>query len=335
MARRTGARRFKLLGLGVLMCVVLWSVAWFVAATVIDRQVDRAEIMAMKAGATATCVNRSVTGFPFRIEVRCGDGSRAGSADGIVTVGGLSVVAQVYNPSEIIAEVSGPVGIDNGRVAPIIADWDLAHASVRLDLAGRALSQLTAEIKVATVSFGPALVSVGEVDGSIRADPARPGDIDYFVRLADAVPLQGAQPATVSLTGRLEGAASLLGGRSQAVLEKLLASGIRTTIEALTFQCGEMMVAAAGELTLAPDGLLDGTIDVALTGYEAGLPYVNVVAPEREVTLTQILTNLLAYAPDAQVGGRTGKKLRLTVSDGRVSVGFVPLFRIPRIGPAQ
>lgn len=334
MAGRS-TRRFQLLGAAVLAVVVGWSVLWFIAATIVDRQVEKAEKMAMDAGATANCRNRSVTGFPFLIELRCREGSRAGNAEGIVTIGGLTVAAQVYNPTQLIAEMDGPVEVASAVARPMTADWDLAHASADLDLGVNAVRQLIGEVKALRLEIGGHEVVVGEVDATLRRNPEDAADLDVHVRIADLVPMPGAAPATVALIGRVAGGAPLLAGRPEDVLARLASAGLPLAIESITFRGEDLEIAAAGDLTLSPDGLVSGTLDVLIAGYDSGVPYLRVMDPKTGATVTQVLPMLLASAPDAKIGDRAAKKLSLNIVDSRLELGLFSLPLLPRIAVAE
>ncbi|MBJ3777185.1 DUF2125 domain-containing protein [Acuticoccus mangrovi] len=332
MAKRSGALRFKIL-LGVaLVAIVGWSVLWFMAAGIVDRQMKKAELGAQAAGMIASCNNRSVTGFPFRIEVRCTGGSRVGNGDARTTVGGLTVVAQVYSPNRVLAEVEGPAELVLRDMRPVIADWTLAHASARLNFGARSLERLDAEIKQATVDVvGGIDFSVGEVDANLRRSPDNPRDLDVALNLQRVRPIEGGAPADVTFVGRLGDGAALIAGQADALLEIIAAQGVPLTIERATFASGDLAVSASGVLTLGADGKVDGEVDLAIAGHDGELPYVATMAPQAEATLRTLFKNVLAFAPETQLGKRTGKKISLTIRDGRVMAGFVPLATLPSV----
>ena len=66
----------------VLVAAVAWSAFWFYAASEVGVRADAWRAQEAKAGRVYDCGNRSVAGFPFRLEVRCdGCQRRAGVAD--------------------------------------------------------------------------------------------------------------------------------------------------------------------------------------------------------------------------------------------------------------
>jgi hypothetical protein len=332
MAERSKALRFKLLLVFALLVVVAWSVLWFVAATIVDRHVQKAEMTALHAGMTANCLNRSVTGFPFRIEVRCDPGSRAGNRDATVTVGGATVAALVYDPDRVIAEVAGPVEIAADNAPPLRAEWSLAHASARLDFANQALERFDAEVKQARLHVGgrPPL-HIGELGAHVRRDPEARSDLGLAVRFSQVEVVEGQPPASFSFRGRLGEGAPLLAGRPRALLDALASGGVPLVIEAATFESGGMEMEATGEVVLGADGRLNGTVDVAIAGQENGVPYISQLAPQAAETVSKVMNNVLAFAPETAIGERPARKLSLVINDSTVRAGIVPLFTLPPV----
>ncbi|MEM6761342.1 MAG: DUF2125 domain-containing protein [Pseudomonadota bacterium] len=330
--KRSRTLRYKILLVGVLLVVVAWSVLWFTAATVVDRQAEKAQHAAMEAGSLAHCQNRSVTGFPFRIEVRCDRGTRLGNNNAELTLGGFVGAALIYRPSRVIAEVQGPATFSANNMDVVNANWELAHASARLNLGGPMVDRFDLEVLGGDFTAGALQpVRFGDFDLNTRRSPAAPQDLDVAVRLTDLRPMPGTEPATLSIRGTLEDAAPVLAGHADTVFAHFLNQGLTFAIDALTFESGDMQVAAAGTVDLGANGYLNGTVDVAIAGFKDRLPYISIVSPETEATVTTLFKNVLMFAPDTSIGERSAKRLTLTITDGRVSAGIVPLFAIPRL----
>lgn len=336
MATGSGTLRFKLLLAFALAVVVGWSVLWFVAATVVDRQIHKAQMAAQDAGAMAECVNRSVTGFPFRIEVRCGDGTRAAGDGAMVTVGGATIAALVYDPDRVIAEVASPLTIASAVGPEVRAEWSLAQASARLDFDAQSLERFDAQVKEAKLSVGGGPpVTIGGMDAHLRRDPDAPADLGLAINFHDVVPVAGGEPVSLALRGRLGDGAALLAGRPEALMAAVASGGVPFIVESAMVESGDMRVEATGELMLGADGLIDGVIDLAIAGADETLPYLDRMTPGASDTVKQLVANVLAFAPETAMGERTGKRLSLVIENGRVKAGIVPLFTVPRVTVAQ
>lgn len=321
MSARSGTRRFKVLLMSVLLAIVVWSVVWFIVASIVDRQIARAELMAIEKDAIMVCADRRVTGYPFRVVMQCADGTKIGADGRKVAMRGLRVAAQVYNPSHVIAEVDAPVSLYLDHGEHVAINFDLAHASAKIELGKGALQEFIAEVLTATIAIGTASVSIADIDASVRRDPNAPADLDIGIRVREVVPAPGLEPANLSLRARVGGGAQLLAGEPEELLARVLAEGLPVTINAATLECGDMLVALSGDLQVSPDGLLDGKVDVAVAGYEAGLPYVNVMNPQTETVLSTLLTNFLANAPVTQVGDREARTISITLDKSRIKPG--------------
>ncbi len=322
--------RYKVLMLIVLVIIVAWSILWFCAATVVERQADRLQHAAVADGAVVHCLNRKISGYPFQLEMRCHDGSRFGTADASVTLSGFVATALVYQPSRIIMEARSPAVFQSDGAPAVTANWDLAHASARIGLSDASLTRFDAEVVGATVTAGnlPA-IKVSELHFNARENPANPADLDLAVRITGLDPAPGAETTAIALRGTLRGGASVLAGDPGAVAELAAANGLTFSIQDATLASGDMQLSATGDLTLDQEGLLSGTLDVAFAGYNQTVPYIAVLAPEAQETITTLLRNLLMFAPETTIGDKPARRLTLKVQNGRVSAGIVPLFNLP------
>ncbi|MEM0908261.1 MAG: DUF2125 domain-containing protein [Pseudomonadota bacterium] len=333
MAKPSRTLRYKVLMVVVLLVIVAWSVLWFTAAAVVDRHAEKAQHSVRDQGAIAECINRSVTGFPFRIEVRCDHGSRVGGQMATLTIDGLTAAALIYNPSRLIVEARSPVVLSQLGHDDVVARWGLAHASARLDLSDRALDRFDAEIQNGAIEFAPDQpIDFTELDVNARRNPSDQTSMDIAVRLSDVRPLPGALPASLNVRGTLHDGAALLSADPNAALRALARKGLTVTLDSATVESGPMLVSLTGEMTLSANGTMNGALEVALAGYGDELPYLSDLAPSTAETVQTLLGNLLAFAPEKTVGGRTAKTIALTVKDGQVSAGLIPLFKIPPVG---
>src|SRR5437660_627706 len=59
----------------VVIAAAAWSAFWFYASSQVDVMADAWRDREAKSGRAYDCARRSVAGFPFRLEVRCGGAS--------------------------------------------------------------------------------------------------------------------------------------------------------------------------------------------------------------------------------------------------------------------
>ena len=123
----------------VLVAAVAWTGFWFYAASHVDEKFDEWRTREAKSGRSYECASRSVAGFPFRMEVRCADpvvtltSQTADRTQLTARLKDILVIAQVYDPTKIIAEFTGPAAVSAGNEAPsFVANWSRAAPARRV-----------------------------------------------------------------------------------------------------------------------------------------------------------------------------------------------------------
>jgi hypothetical protein len=319
-----------------------WTALWFHASSVAQASIAAWRAREAQLGRVYTCASENLGGYPFRIEVRCNQaGAQMHSADPpfVVQAKDLLVVAQVYRPNLLIAEVEAPLTLEapmNG--VSLIADWTLAQTSLR------GLPPTPERISLAVDQFrldqkSPAgsqtLLTAKHLELHVRLDPAStPGRpvLDLAARFADAAsPAAGTlmpQPIDFEATAVLRGLKDLTPKPISALLGQLQAAGGRLEIERARLQRGDMIAVGAGSLGLSPKGRLDGTLRMTVAGFD-----LNVLKPLFPgVTVSGSLagmgTNLLGFLGEpAELEGRRAVTMPLRFADGAVSLGPLALGR--------
>src|SRR3954469_14472008 len=127
----------------LLLVAIAWSVAWFMIRNRTDAALDTMLANEKRAGRQWTCADRSVGGFPFRIDVVCSSLTLQ-RGDVSASFGRVEAVAQVYQPRHVITEVAGPLRFTDGIVT-IDGTWRLLETSVRSSPVGFERISLAAE----------------------------------------------------------------------------------------------------------------------------------------------------------------------------------------------
>ena len=112
-----------------------WSGAWYYAAGRAETVIAGWREREAKAGRIHSCGSQTVSGFPFRFEMRCTDpGLELKSAERPLTIKAkdILITAQVWQPTLLTAEITGPLTIaEPGQPATITANWRHAQTEVR------------------------------------------------------------------------------------------------------------------------------------------------------------------------------------------------------------
>ena len=108
---------------------------WYFAAAKAETTLTEWREREAKAGRIYSCATQSIGGYPFRIEVRCIDPTtelRGSQPPVPLKAKDLLAAVQVYDPTLVISEFTGPMTIAApGQPPSFVANWTLAQSSVR------------------------------------------------------------------------------------------------------------------------------------------------------------------------------------------------------------
>jgi hypothetical protein len=200
---------------------------------------------------------------------------------------GITVVAQIYTPDLLIAELKGPLTIgEQGRPPILIADWKLAESSVRgLPTVPQRISMVWDEPVVShlreNVQVPLFRASRTEVHGRLSPDsePDRPV-IEIVTRVnrgavQDFHPLL-AQPFDSTMTAQLRGLRDVSPKPWPARFREIQAAGGRIDIVDARFEQGQTLAVGNGSLGLSASGRLDGELKMTVVGMEAVVPMLGI-----------------------------------------------------------
>jgi hypothetical protein len=351
----------------VIALAIAWSGVWYAAAGRAQTLVDDWRAEQAKAGRVFTCGSQSVGGYPFRIEVRCGDAAaelRDTQPPVALKLKQIVIVAQVWDTKLLIAEFTGPLAAsDPGQPAYLTADWTTAQASVRgtptqperasiavdglkLDDAGKRLMDAQHAEFHARVQFGswphnPAIDLAAKFVGATA-----PGFIPIVKERSD-----------FDIVAVLHGLKDLSPKSTPVRLREWQAAGGRIEIQSARLAQGDALATAAGTLALNPRGLVDGALKVtaagaerfipalangdkraaplsleraapALDAIERAVPGLNVrIAPAQQ---TQLASGLLALlGQQTTLEGKPAVTMPLKFADGAATLGPIPIGKVP------
>ena len=349
LAPRRRSRRIVWLILAVVILAGAWTAFWFYAAA--------------KAGRIHSCGSQSIGGYPFRIELRCADaGLELRSAQPALTIRLANVIAavQVYDPTLVIAEMTGPLTIAEAGAQPsYTATWRLAQASVRG--APRALERVSLvldDVKLDRSAQPVAGARHAELHARASA-PAGPPEgpaLDLVVKLAAATaPAAGnlaEQPFDADVIAILRGLKDLTPRPLPIVLRDIQAAGGRLEVQNARVQQGETLARATGSLALTERAKLDGTLMLTVAAFErfiaahGGLQKVFPRAPERAAPALNALDRfapmlgnigreraeasiLNLIGQPTQLEGKPATTMALRFADGAAFLGPIPLGQTP------
>jgi hypothetical protein len=291
--RRRPLWRLFIMPVLLLVAAAEWSAFWFYSASRVDVIADAWRAREAQSGRVYDCANRSVAGYPFRLEVRC-DGARvslvsqaagqtATQAPITAKLGTILIVAQVYDPKLLIAEFTAPATIsDPNNSSSMVVNWRTARSSI-VGLPG--IPQ-----RVSLVFDDPAL---DRVRGALQTPLLRAKHIELHARIAEGSPSDHpvvetvlqvaggsvqevhpllAQPFDAEVHAKLSGLKDFAPKPWPERFRELQASGGHAEIVQSRIQQGDLIAVAAGTLGLTPEGRLDGELEMTVAGIEKVIP---------------------------------------------------------------
>jgi hypothetical protein len=267
-----------------------WSGFWLYAASEVGVRADAWAAQEAKSGRVYQCGERSVAGYPFRLEVRCDDASvslisqTAGAqAPFTARLGEIMVIAQIYQPRLLIAEFKAPATLaDRGQAPSMKVNWSSGRSSV---------SGLPDIPQRASIVFDNP--SIDRVNGPVQTPLARAGHVELHGRIAEGAPRNNpvieaalkiaggsvqevhpllAAPFDADVLTRLSGLKDFTPKPWPERFREIQAAGGRVEIVRSRIQQGQLVAVAAGTLSLNAQGRIDGELQMTVAGIEKVIP---------------------------------------------------------------
>ncbi|GAB2186529.1 DUF2125 domain-containing protein [Roseibium sp. LAB1] len=336
MPPKPSRRGYILLAGAIALVVAGWSAAWLYGQSVLQEQLDRQIARMADQGLDLSCANLGIAGYPFRYEVTCADLRSADRWGAAASVGGLNAVALVYNPWHVIFEATSPAAMSvpvNGLQGDLT--WQTARASVKFS--DNALGSLDAVVDKPEAAFDTALArglfAAEKTEIHLRKLPESVATLEAFLSVQDlSLKSLPELQQTISLRGhaRIDGGTALLAGADLFSLVQAQGGELPVELVLAEAALGSGKATASGNLVLAGDGTLSGSLELALGNPEALLDTLKPLFPPEDQTYTLLQNVVKSLEPAAKdVDGVRTVSLPVSVDRGLVRIGFLPLGQIP------
>ena len=324
------------IALGVIAAA--WSAGWFWAANKASETVNVWLAREAARGRTYACGERTVGGYPFRIEIDCANPTaRWRNADGETAASAprFLAVAQVYDPKRVIGELTGPVAISEpgGQTADL--SFSLAQASVAVD--GRRFERGSLVIKTPRLVTGDTEIGAAQnFEAHLRRAPdGAAGSYDLAMGLdgvaspfLEMLPA-GQGPASLELQVSGTGVGELEPGPMAERLRAFAAGGGQLKVAVARISRGDVAAQAKGDLTLDDKGRANGELTITARGVD-DLVRAMAGGGEDDGGMSSLLglgAKMLGK-PDT-LDDKPATRYRLKIDRGRVMLGPVRLTRLP------
>jgi hypothetical protein len=313
-----------------------WSAFWFYAAREAERQLDGFIASQARAGTTIGCAERTIGGYPFRLELRCGATAlTVRDAEGTLEAGaaGLAAVVQLPNPNHLIWELASPVTLDLPDGTRLTASFTALRSSVHLQDNTFARSSLQIEQPSLVVTRADTDDALGAIQGRLldvfvrRPEDKPAGTVDMLAKLVGgqsplAAGTMGAETGDLELQAELLGAGPLADGVTPDALRAFAAGGGKLDLVLLRATQGDVVAEAKGMLGLNDGGSAEGTVTMTVAN-------MGKLAQALTQQGVQGLYSAIALGRAATLDGKPATSYAVTVDDGRVSVGSLSLGTLP------
>ncbi|WP_413989901.1 DUF2125 domain-containing protein [Labrys okinawensis] len=344
---RRSSRRVFLPIILLAIVAIAWSGFWWYATSRVSTEMDRFIAKQAELGRQISCDQRSVGGYPFRIEVHCAspkvEGNRAGKAFS-ANLGEINAVAQVYQPNKVLLEAKSPMVLvdKDGDGVTVTSNWTSAEASASIWTSGPQNADMVIKGLTTTVDRGgqtQTMFDTANVEAHIRLAEganAAPGAYDLAADVdAKAVaPVDLFLGASSPLSATFRGTITRIDLQPMPMEDRLrdwAENGGTLTITQAQLNRGPSSVKASGMVGLETSGHPSGDLVVALSG-----------VPELADTLKQSgrvpasLTSLLGVGlsmlgKPTNIDGKAAVEVPVKVANGKVNIGAFPAGKVPKL----
>ncbi|PTW63367.1 hypothetical protein C8N35_1011419 [Breoghania corrubedonensis] len=320
-------KRYVFLLFAVLVVVGGWSGFWFYAAGEVERRLDLALGDLARMGTQVVCADRTIGGYPFRMEVRCNKVDVLLADGGQVSGGAFRAVALIYNPRHIIMEADAPF---SARLAPfpfmLTGRWNVGHASLIFKKNAVSAAAVSFEGFDAAMkgSFGVQQAAGARAEVHVRKTPDEPDAADVAMTLDRASfegPFGNADPFDAGVLLRMPDGRDWLSGR-----ERVMALvGMPIEVREAYLARDRAKITATGVLTLGAEGYFEGDLQVTAVEPEEIADLVRPFYPPDSAIPAAFQGALTGFGQKTELAGQAAVSAKLTFRGGGIRIGFIPI----------
>lgn len=337
----TLGRKLPILITVLIVIVAAWSGGWFWLRAEADKRMDAEIAKLATRGLTVTCANRTIGGWPFRLDIDCDDAGIA-QVDQLTSVKlkHLRLTALIYNPTLVVAEMEGPLVATGPRGELVNASWSLLHTSVglaltptikpdRLAIAGDAIT-------LSIAKPGGQELRLATKHAELHARPAPDAtagslDADVALSLAETTVTNGDKtlgPEKVDWSAAVTARHLPQASGPDGFLRNWATNQAHLDIRSAKMGLGGFTLEGKGGLDILFEGLIDGRVKLTATNLAAlmGSGQTGKGRAELIGLATAFTIFGKSAGPDAPAGSRT---LDVVVDHSQIKVGPTAVGRLP------
>ena len=346
-----------------------WSWFWSYASGKIQAAVEGWRAREATAGRIYTCGSENLGGYPFRFELNCDRASalfQSNRPPVELKAQGILVVAQVYQPNLLISEIHGPLTVAApGQPPEFVVNWKQFMSSVRgtprvperVSLVwDRPVIDHVVDGRSQTLFRADHAEIHGRLaQGSVADHPAIEVGLRLKGGLSPSFAATAAQPVNATIDTVLRGLKDFSPKPWHERFRQMQAAGGKIEITQARVEQGETLAVGAGNVSINPDGRLQGQLSVTVAGLE---PFLKSIGAQKMIEQSKAVDKLagvldrlspgLGSVAREQVGanisagikmlgqqatleGKPAVTLPLRIDDGAMFLGPIPLGNAPAL----
>lgn len=321
--------KFKIMLAAIVLVCGAVAAAWFFVAQQIDQQIQTA---INDPDVNLECADRSVSGFPFRFDVRCINATLQ-SGDATISIPKIEATALFYRPTHILAFIEGPIDYQNAFTgAKKQLRFELAEASARANfsmqlqrVSVQLLKPVWSDQLIGTVDVANADL----IEAHLLAHAEKETGFFAYAKFDN---VQSPQMGVESLNTQIEAEITTLdqnfsnwvfpqtlqqfaAEKGQLLIEKYETKG--RVVPLGQSEAQEIALMADGEFTLTEQGFLQGILRTKSK---------NIVS-QFDLSALGPMAAAIVGAPD-QEGNHN---IPVMANAGVISVGMAPIYMVPAL----
>ena len=311
----------------VILLSAAWSAGWYYIVGKVETVIADTKVKLADKGRDVQCANQQIDGYPFRISLNCDEIRYADDATGLVfEAGKLRSAAQAYQPNKAIVELSSPANMRLPNGEQFETNWTSMRSSMKIGLSGpENLSLHGKELNLIPTARTEQAMQIKDMQ--LHGRQIGEDNINLAVSLSEAKSQNALWPSfNLNSAFLLEGIYKDVMNRT-SLLRVAKTKGLKGNIERFQYAPDEGgMLEVKGPAEVNQDGLLTGKFDVTVRNLPQLLNALSKSFPQEKKKFDD------ASAAIALLSAKTGKDeitLPITIRDGRMSIGIIPLGKLP------
>jgi hypothetical protein len=335
------SRAFTVLTVLIIAVAALWAGAWYGASEYARARLDDAAVAAAAGRPGAECENRRIAGFPLTLSIACGETRVVAPVRGLAArIAGVVAEVPFYRPGFVTTALASPMTLDGPGDIRAEATWQDARATASAGIWPMGVRQTTgavANLELRLSGLPVDAVTIGRGTAAFGSSPAAANSLRADVSF-ESLKLErtsGAELPEATGAARIDliDAGGTVTRDLDDQLRQWFASGGKVSVDEATLTVSGVAFSASGSLSVGAGGRLSGDLAVSLVGIDRLPELAETLRPGSGEKARQVTGVLMAISQQVETPDGPSQKLTSTVSirDGVVILGFVPLFRLPSV----